>query len=88
MVLVIVFAELKGQQKEAVSVKAYRSIIVKVLLAGTSQNKLLDSAECCHTAKPTVDMLKEFFRERIIPKGLWAPRSPDLKFPPFFLRSA
>jgi hypothetical protein len=53
---------------------------MKVLLAGTSQNKLLDSAECCHTAKPSMDILKEFFRERIIPKGLWASRSLDGKF--------
>jgi hypothetical protein len=74
------FAKLKGQQEEAVSVKAYQFIFMKVFLAGTSQNKLLDSAECCHTTKPTMDMLKEFFRENIIPMGLWTSGSLDLKF--------
>lgn len=29
--------------------------------------------------------LREFFGERIISKGLWPPRSPDLTSPDFFL---
>ncbi|CAI6354061.1 unnamed protein product [Macrosiphum euphorbiae] len=32
-----------------------------------------------------MNFLREFFGERIISKGLWPPRSPDLTPPDFFL---
>jgi hypothetical protein len=40
-----------------------------------------------YTACSTVDTLHKFFGERIISKGLWPPRSPDLSPPDFFLWS-
>lgn len=43
-----------------------------------------DSATC-HTSIETMSFLHEFFGERIISKGLWPPRSPDLTPPDFFL---
>ena len=39
----------------------------------------------CHSSNETMHFLREFFGERIISKGLWPPRSPDLSFPDFFL---
>jgi hypothetical protein len=38
-----------------------------------------------HAARSTMDMVHKFFGERIISKGLWPPRSPDLSPPDFLL---
>lgn len=43
-----------------------------------------DSATC-HTSNETMDMLREFFGDRLITKNLWPPRSPDLSIPDFYL---
>jgi hypothetical protein len=40
-----------------------------------------------HTARSTMDTLHKLFGERIISKGLWPPRSPDLSPPDLFLWS-
>jgi hypothetical protein len=40
----------------------------------------------CHTSNETMDMLQDFFGDRLISKNLWSPRSPDLSIPEFFLR--
>jgi hypothetical protein len=45
-----------------------------------------DSATA-HTAASTMEILHEFFGEKLISKGLWPPRSPDLTSPDFFLWS-
>lgn len=39
----------------------------------------------CHTSAETMNMLREFFDHRVISKGLWPPRSPDLTPADFFL---
>lgn len=39
----------------------------------------------CHTANSSMNFLAEFFGERIVTKGLWPPRSPDLTPLDFFL---
>lgn len=39
----------------------------------------------CHTSNETMRFLREFFGERLISKGLWPPRSPDLTPADFFL---
>ncbi len=36
-------------------------------------------------AKKTMDVLTEFLEDRIISKGMWPARSPDLTLPDFFL---
>jgi hypothetical protein len=38
-----------------------------------------------HTANATLKYLEEFFGERIISKGMWPARSPDLSPPDYFL---
>lgn len=38
-----------------------------------------------HTSLTNLRYLAEFFDDRVISKGLWAPRSPDLTPPDFFL---
>jgi hypothetical protein len=38
-----------------------------------------------HTAKPTMEMLKQFFDDRIISKSLWPPRSSDVTPADYFL---
>ena len=38
-----------------------------------------------HTAKRTMEFLREKFGDRLIAKGFWPPRSPDLTPPDFFL---
>jgi hypothetical protein len=40
-----------------------------------------------HTAASTVEILHEFFGEKLISKGLWPLRSPNLTSPYFFLWS-
>jgi hypothetical protein len=39
----------------------------------------------CHTTHATMGMLEELFGPRIISKGLWPPRSPDLMPLDFYL---
>jgi hypothetical protein len=38
-----------------------------------------------HTSNSTMEMLKQFFDDRIISKNLWPPRSPDLTPPDYFV---
>lgn len=38
-----------------------------------------------HTANRTMNQLRMYFGDRVISKGLWPPRSPDLSPPDFFL---
>jgi hypothetical protein len=38
-----------------------------------------------HTVNSTMEMLKQFFNDRIISKNLRPPRSPDLSPPDYFL---
>jgi hypothetical protein len=38
-----------------------------------------------HTANSTMEMLKQFFDDRIISRNLWPPQSPDLTPPDYFL---
>jgi hypothetical protein len=39
----------------------------------------------CHTSKASMAAVESFFPDRVISKGLWPPRSPDLTPPDFFL---
>ena len=39
----------------------------------------------CHTSAMTIATLQDFFGDRLITKGLWPPRSPDLSSLDFFL---
>jgi hypothetical protein len=45
-----------------------------------------DSATA-NTAASTIEILREFFGENVISKGVWPPRFPDLTSPDFFLWS-
>lgn len=39
----------------------------------------------CHTSNETMALLRQFFEDRIISKGIWPPRSPDLSPCDYFL---
>jgi hypothetical protein len=39
----------------------------------------------CHTSNDSIAKIESFFEDRIISKGLWPPRSPDLTPPDLFL---
>ena len=39
----------------------------------------------CHTSAMTIATLQDFFGDRLITKGLWPPRSPDLSSLDFFV---
>ncbi|GFY32701.1 DUF4817 domain-containing protein [Trichonephila clavipes] len=39
----------------------------------------------CHTSWDSLEVLTEFFDDRVISKGLWPPRLPDLSIKDFFL---
>jgi hypothetical protein len=39
----------------------------------------------CHMSSDSIAEIESFFEDRIIAKGLWPPRSPDLTPPDFFL---
>jgi hypothetical protein len=39
----------------------------------------------CHTSRVSMAEIQAFFDDRVISKGLWPPRSPDLTPPDFFL---
>jgi hypothetical protein len=39
----------------------------------------------CHTSNDSIAEIESFFEGRIISKGLWSPRLPDLTPPDFFL---
>ncbi|KAJ9576584.1 hypothetical protein L9F63_025521 [Diploptera punctata] len=39
----------------------------------------------CHTSNASMAEIQSFFGDRVISKGLWPPRSPDLTIPDFFL---
>jgi hypothetical protein len=39
----------------------------------------------CYTCNDSIAEIESMFEDRIIAKGLWPPRSPDLTTPDFFL---
>ncbi|KFM68723.1 hypothetical protein X975_22444, partial [Stegodyphus mimosarum] len=39
----------------------------------------------CHLSKQIMYLIRSFFEDHIISKGLWPMQSPDLSFPNFFL---
>ena len=67
----------------------YCSEIIFPFIAQLNENEInrcffqQDSATA-HTSNHTVKFLNELFGERIISKGLWPPRSPDLSPPDYF----
>jgi hypothetical protein len=70
--------------------EAYQELIQKfiALLKVDERNCWFqqDSATA-HTAASAMEILHEFFGEKLISKGLWPPKSPDLTSPDFFLWS-
>ncbi|GFV81483.1 uncharacterized protein TNCV_52071 [Trichonephila clavipes] len=39
---------------------------------------LQQDGSTCHTSRDSMEILTEFFDDRVISKGLWPPRLPDL----------
>src|SRR5258705_10062310 len=42
-------------------------------------------AKKSHTSKTSMALIESFFPDRVVSKGRWPPRSPDLSPPDFFL---
>lgn len=73
---------------ETITAERYQDIImqfVALLEADERHCWLQQDGATAHTANSTMIMLREFFGEHIISRGLWPPRSPDLSPPDFFL---
>src|SRR5258705_4541833 len=43
------------------------------------------SCKKTHTSKTSMALIESFFPDRVVSKGRWPPRSPDLSPPDFFL---
>src|SRR5258705_4390190 len=43
------------------------------------------SCKKTHTSKASMALIESFFPDRVVSKGRWPPRSPDLSPPDFFL---
>lgn len=85
------FFENEDETPEMVSGASYRTMIDNFLRPMVEQHPNLwfqQDGATAHTARQTMDMLREIFGERIISKNSdfpWPPRSPDLTAPDFFL---
>jgi hypothetical protein len=66
----------------------YQEIILQFISLLNEEERfcwLQQDGATSHTANSTMEMLKQFFDDRIISKNLWPPRSPDLTPPDYFL---
>lgn len=86
------FYEDSRGQAETVNGERYRSMLRDFLKPQLEENEMEDiwfqqDGAPAHTSAVTMDLLKEFFGNRIISKNAeiaWPPRSPDLTAPDFF----
>jgi hypothetical protein len=73
---------------ESVTAKKYQEIIMQFISLLNEEERfcwLQHDGATLHTANSTMEMLKQFFDNRIISKNLWPPQSPDLTPPDYFL---
>lgn len=74
--------------EQTVNGEVYRNIVRQFVALLEPQERYCwfqQDGATCHTSRETMDFLQEFFGGRIISKGLWPPRSPDLTSPDYFL---
>lgn len=73
---------------ETITAERYQEIImqfVAMLHVDERYCWLQQDGATSHTANSTIQFLHDFFDDRIISRGLWPPRSPDLSPPDFYL---
>jgi hypothetical protein len=73
---------------ETVTAEKYQEIIMQFISLLNKEKRvcwLQQDVATCHTANSTMEMLKQFFDDRIISKNLWPPRSLDLTLPDYFV---
>ena len=74
----------------SINAEAYQELIqqfIAMLQVGERKCWFQQESATAHIAASTLVILREFFGENPISKGLWPPRSPDLTCPGFFLWS-
>lgn len=75
---------------ETVTGEVYRNRILNNFFEQVHDDELTEGyfmhdGAPAHTAHETIRYLEEFYPDRLISRGIWAPRSPDLTPPDFFL---
>jgi hypothetical protein len=72
---------------ETITAEKYREIIMQFISLFNEERFcwLQQDGATLHTANSTMEVLKQFFDNRIVCKNLWPPRSPDLTPPDYFL---
>lgn len=68
----------------------YRNEILRAFFEEVHDDELRDGyfmqdGASPHTAHETIEYLQKFYQNRLISRGIWPPRSPDLTPPDFFL---
>jgi hypothetical protein len=69
---------------ETVTSEKYQEIIMQSISLLNEEERfcwLQQDGATSHTANSTMEMLKQFFDDRIMSKNSWPPRSPDLTHP-------
>lgn len=77
----------------SVNGERYRTMITDFVMPIVRENHMCDywfqqDGATCHTARPTINLLRQLFPGRLISKNGdfdWPPRSPDLTPPDFYL---
>src|SRR5258705_5063562 len=65
--------------------KGRRRRVSRLPAPGVSQHHLSRSCKKNSTSKTSMALIESFFPDRVVSKGRWPPRSPDLSPPDFFL---
>jgi hypothetical protein len=75
---------------ETINAERYRRLILEVFIQQLHDDELArgylqQDGATAHTARATIEYLRQFYDERIVSQGLWPARSPDLTPPDYFL---
>jgi hypothetical protein len=73
---------------ETVTAEKYQDIVMQFISLLNEEERfcwLQQDGATSHTAKSTLEILKQFFDDSIISKNLWPLRSTDLTPPDYFL---
>src|SRR5258705_6182455 len=65
--------------------KGRRRRVSRLPAPDVPQHHLSRSCKKTHTSKTSMALIESFFPDRVVSKGRWPPRSPDLSPPDFFL---
>src|SRR5258705_1565926 len=65
--------------------KGRRRSVSRLPAPDVPQHHLSRSCKKTHTSTTSMALIESFFPDRVVSKGRWPPRSPDLSPPDFFL---